>query len=183
MTTEIENTGTIWVFADHATDFTTATAANDFTSGLTYTDVQLDLTSLASTPAYRQSAKIDLGAARPSRFAFIAVVEHASAPTAGGTVDLWWAPSISGTSATANVGGVSGSDAAYTAAGTSQMQYIGSLTVKATTINAGLVGYLSPEFRYGSLVVGNSTSAAFQGDANEMHILMMPSVYDDSNNP
>src|SRR3989304_93606 len=93
------------------TDFGPA-AANDLRVG-TPTLVQLDMTSVADA-AYRQSTKVDLGAVRAPAYAVRAALEFAAGVVAGEIMDFWWAPSGSATAGTANAGGVSGADGAYT---------------------------------------------------------------------
>src|SRR3972149_4681794 len=93
------------------TDFGPA-AANDLRVG-TPTLVQLDMTSVADA-AYRQSTKVDLGAVRAPAYAVRAALEFAAGVVAGEIMDFWWAPSGSATAGTANAGGGSGADGAYT---------------------------------------------------------------------
>ena len=103
--------GTQIVFADHAGDFSPATA-NDLQQG-TPTTVQLATASVADAAA-RQSAKVDLGATRAATYNVMAAFEMAvSGLTAGLTLELYWAPSSDATAANSNPGGVSGSDSAY----------------------------------------------------------------------
>lgn len=168
-------------FADHATDFS-PTAANSLEVG-TPTDVQLDLTSLADGSA-RQSAKVDLGAIRAPAYHVRCAFEMAATPTAGDIIELYWAPSGSGTAGTANPGGVSGADAAYSgyssnlADSVKQLIYIGAFvcTVQVTTTVqiAEVQGMLVPPERYGSLVVKNESGAAFHSDAVESHVVFDP---------
>jgi hypothetical protein len=171
--------GVIIVFADTA-DHSPAAANNLGTR----TD-QIDLTSLGIN-AYRQSDKVDLGATRAAQYNIMAALEWASAPTAGGQVVFYWAPSPSATAANANPGGVSGSDAAYTGyssnAANSIRQLMGPIgfhtaTVQATTnVQIAFCGVFSPSERYGTLVVHNNTSQALVADAVEMSILLTPIV-------
>jgi len=172
--------GTPLVFADHAGDFA-PTAANSLEHG-TPTDVQLSLASVANNAA-RQSAKADLGANRAEAYAAYAAFEFAATPTAGNVVELWWNPSHSTTAGTANVGGCSGSDAAYSGyssnldASIKQLQYIGDFvcTAQATaTVQVVRVGVLYPEHRHGSLVVYNRSGAAFHSDDVECHVVLDP---------
>lgn len=164
--------GTPTVWAD-TTDY-----AGD---GGTRTD-QIDLTSLASGAA-RQGAKADLGATRAAVFAVTVGIEFDVAPTSGDIVSIWWAPSVSATAATANPGGISGSDAAYTGtAGDSladsilQLTLIGNLVVTsdAATVVEFQTFIFSPELRYGSPVVFNEADQALEGDAIEMFVTFTP---------
>lgn len=146
--------------------------------------VQIDLTSLASTAA-RQGVKVDLGALRAARYDVTLRPEFDVAPVSGRVVSLWWAPSESPTAGTANPGGVSGADAAYTGtAGDSladsirQLQLIGVLVATsdaATVVNQETFRFF-PSCRYGSPVVWNETDQAFEGDADEMSIIFTPVI-------
>jgi len=147
---------------------------------------QIDLDSLGNSPNARQSAKLDLGANRADRYGLMAALEWASAPTAGGIVDFYWAPSTSGTAGTGNPGNVSGADSAYTGYSSNlikslrHLERIGSFVCTAqatTTVQVAMVqGILVPKFRYGTLVVVNRTSQAFVADAVEMSILISPNI-------
>lgn len=146
--------------------------------------VQIDLTSLASTAA-RQGVKVDLGATRAARYDVTLRVEFDVAPTSSDIVSLWWAPSESAVAATANPGGVSGTDAAYTGtAGDSladsirQLQLVGELICTsdaATVVNQQSWAFF-PICRYGSPVVWNEADQAFEGDAVEMSIIFTPVI-------
>ncbi len=125
-------------FADHAGDFS-PTAANDL-QFLTPTECQLSLASVADGAA-RQSAKVDLGAARAQTYKVRAAFEMAATPAAGDLIELYWAPSSSPTAAIGNAANVSGSDAAYSGYSSNlvdsvkQLEYIGTFvcTVQITT--------------------------------------------------
>jgi len=169
-------------FADHANDFA-PTAANAIELG-TPTDVAIQLASVANNAA-RQSAKADLGANRYELYEVWAAFELAATPTAGNVIELWWAPSPSGTAGTANPGGVSGTNAAYTGyssnldASIKQLQYIGDFvcTAQATaTVQVARVGLLRPRHRYGSLVVYNKSGAAFHSDDVECNVVFYPQL-------
>ena len=146
--------------------------------------VQIDLTSVASTAA-RQGVKVDLGATRAARYDVTLRVELDVAPTSGNVVSLWWAASESPTAGTANPGGVSGADAAYTGtAGDSladsivQLIRIGILvcTSDAATVVQQQTWTFFPACRYGSPVVWNEADQAFEGDAAEMSIIFTPAI-------
>lgn len=148
---------------------------------------QIDLTSLASGAA-RQGAKKDLGDPRGAVYGVTLGIEMDVAPTSGDIVSLWWAASVSAVAGTANPGGVSGADAAYTgSAGDSladsilQLTLIGALpaTSDADTVIQIKTWLFSPESRYGTPVVYNETDQAFEGDAVEMFITFTP-IYDES---
>lgn len=184
---EMDGTPKQIVFADHAGDFS-PTAANDLrktTDASQELDVQLSLASV-SNGAYRQSAKVDLGENRAQWYKFRVAVEIAATPTASNAIDLYWAPSHSGTAGTGNAGGVSGSDSAYTgyssnaAAAVKQLDFIGSAIVTtqatATVQVIEVQGLFSPSERYGSLVVLNGSGAAIHSDDVEINIVADPYV-------
>jgi hypothetical protein len=95
---------------------------------------ELDLTGLADGTGW-QGAKGDLGATRPGMYAALLRWETgAAAPAAGTTVDVYWAASTSATAANDNVGGCTGSSAAWPADSAEdewakQLIYIGVLVL------------------------------------------------------
>jgi len=174
------------VFADHANDFSPA-AANDLrisTDGGKEADYDIQLANVADDAA-RQSVKADLGENRAAEYTVRAAFEFAATPTAGETVDLFWAPSHKSTAGTGNPGGVSGADAAYDGYGSNldaaleQLEFIGPFvaTAQATpTVQVGEVGVFAPGERYGSLVVVDRSGAAFHSDDVESHVVFDPIV-------
>jgi len=184
---EMDGTPEQIVFADHATDFSPASAGDlrVSTDGSNELDVQLDATSL-SDGAARQSAKFDFGANWARAYVVRAGVELAATPTAGAVIELYMGYSQSVTAGNGNPANLSGSDAAYTgyssnlADSVEQLHFIGQLvtTVQAT----GTVQYITmqnnfmPRGRYGILVVKNECGAAFHSDAVETHIVFDPIV-------
>lgn len=145
-------------------------------------DAAITMASLANG-SFRQSAKLDLGATRAEWYDVFADVEMAATPTAGATVDLYWAPSSSATAGTDNPANVSGTDAAYTgyssnaSAAALQLQNIGALilTAQATsTVQKGYVGRFSPAQRYGSLVVANNGGSAFHSSDTNVQFRLVP---------
>lgn len=145
-------------------------------------DVAITLTSVANNAA-RQAAKLDLGATRAAAYSVAADFEFAATPTAGATVEIWWAPSSSATAGTDNPGGVGGTDSAYSgyssnlAASVIQLQLIGVFvtTAQATaTVQKAFVGVLCPTMRYGTLVVYNKSGAAFHSSATNIQIVLTP---------
>lgn len=174
------------VFADHANDFS-PTAANDLrisTDGSNEDDYALQLADVADDAA-RQSAKADLGENRAAEYVVRAALEFAATPTAGETVNLFWAPSQSSTAANGNPGNVSGSDAAYDGysanldASLPQLEFIGPLVVTAQTtptVQVAEVGVFAPSQRYGSLVVVNRSGAALHSDDVESHVVFDPII-------
>lgn len=145
-------------------------------------DAAITLTSLANGSG-RQSVKLDLGATRAAQYRVKAAFEIAATPTAGATIDLYWAPSTSGTAGTDNPANVTGADAAYAGyssnltASIKQLVYIGSFvcTTQATsTVQAAIVGSFNPQLRYGSLVVVNNSGAALHSSATNMNVTIIP---------
>ena len=165
--------------------FSPADAGTNFTIG-SPTDAVLTLASLADG-AGRQSAKVDLGATRARQYEVLGCVDFTGeTPTAGNTVDYYWAPSTSGTAGSGNVAGNSGGDAAAPAGALGsitlaefldQCIFIGSLVVHdGASVQNGFVGVFSPPGRYGQLVVVNNSGDAFEADDVEMHQVMNPIV-------
>lgn len=145
-------------------------------------DAAITMTSVANNAA-RQSVKLDLGASRTPLYSVKASFEIAATPTAGNTIELYWAPSSSSSAGTDNPGNVSGTDAAYTgyssniADSVKQLQFIGSFvcTAQATaTVQSGFVGRFKPADRYGSLVVFNKSGAAMHSSATNISITLTP---------
>ncbi|KKL45002.1 hypothetical protein LCGC14_2360040 [marine sediment metagenome] len=172
--------GTPIVWAD-TTDYS-PTAARTLGSR---TD-QIDVTSLAAAAA-RQGVKKDLGAVRSMLYDVRINFQPAADPTAGGSVDVYWSPSQSGTADIGNVGHCTGADAAYAAVAgltlaelLAALHFVGSAPVAiqndADGVQSVHVGMFSPTARYGSPVIVNSCSQAFDGDAIEFALLFEPMV-------
>jgi hypothetical protein len=166
-------------------DYSPADAGTDFKIG-SPTEVVLTLSAVANG-AGRQSAKADLGATRARAYECLAAVDFTGeTPTVGGTVDIYWAPSTSGTAATGNVAGNSGGDGAAPdgALGSitlaefiRQCIYIGSLIVHdGASVQNGFVGVLAPTTRYGQIVLVNNSGDAFEADNVEMGVFLTPIV-------
>lgn len=163
--------GTQLLFADHATDFgaSPTTAANSLIIG-TPTDVQMDLTGVASGGGARQSAKAGLVTPWGNRWLVMACIEFETAPADGGTVEFYWASSPSSTAGTGNPGGTTGSDASFTdtTGNLGQMLRIGVLLVRNNVINIGQVGVFRPLHENGNLVIVNQASTSFRSTATAM---------------
>lgn len=145
-------------------------------------DALLTLTSVANA-ACRQGAKLDLGATRSEYYDVYMNVEIAATPTAGNTIDVYWAPSASATAGTDNPANASGADAAYTGyssnadASLPQLQFVGShvCTTQATaTVQKSYVGRFSPAQRYGSPIVRNGSGVALHSAATNMQLRFVP---------
>lgn len=150
-----------------------------------------DLITLASLAngAGRQSDKVDLGANRAPRYAVMGAFDFTGeTPTAGGRMDVYWAPSTSGTQANGNVAGNSGADAAAPggALGSitlpeflAQCEYIGSLVVHdGAVVQNGPLGVFTPATRYGQIVVVNNSGDALEADDVENHVVLVPIIDD-----
>ena len=181
----LQDYGTQLLFADHATDFGAAptTAANSLIIG-SPTDVQMNL-SVVADAAYWQSAKTATlartGTAWPIKWVFGACLEHTATPAAGTDCKFWWNPSPSATAGTANAGGASGTDLAYTAAGTDQLIFIGAMILRNNVINIDTnIGTIWLPHLYGSLVFQNNAGVAMvaDADADEIHITATPVIDD-----
>lgn len=173
------------VFANHAGDFG-PTGANDLritTDGSNELDVEWAPASLANG-SYHQSAKFDFGSKWGLGYLPRLAVELAATPTAGNTISVYLAPSHSATAATANPGGVSGSNGAYTGYSSNADASIKQLgrpisvfkvTAQATTTVQIMKGqpFQAPS-RYASIVVLNSSGAAFHSDDVEINLVFDP---------
>lgn len=172
--TQAQGTPIIWA---HGADFNPAGATDLGTTE----DYELDLTALGDGVA-RQGEKGDLGATRAAIYACFLRWETNTAPTAGLTVDVFWAASTSATAANDNAGGASGADGAWPGDSnedewSKQLIYVGTLvlTNDATTIQIGCINpAFSPPTRYGMPVVDNNSGQAAGADAVEMAFYMVP---------
>lgn len=142
----------------------------------------ITMTSVANNAA-RQSDKLDFGASRGRWYDVFAEVELAATPTAGNEIEHYLGPSSSATAGTDNLGGLGGSDAAYSGyssnldASIKQLISIGSLvcTAQATaTIQKGYVGRVYIPQRYAQLVVYNKSGAAFHSSAANVSFRFVP---------
>jgi len=163
--------------------FSPADAGTDYTIG-TPTNNVLTLSAVADG-AGRQSDKADLGAKRAPLWECFCSVDYTGETPAAGTIDIYWAPSTSGTQATGNVAGNSGADGAapdgVTETGMTLAEFldrcikIGSLiTTDSTTVQAGAAGYLVNPSRYGQIVLVNNGGDAFEADNVEMAVFLNP---------
>lgn len=151
-------------------------------SGITRTH-QILLEDVANAAA-REGAKADLGATRAAAYAVLVGLEFNVAPTAGTVVDVYWTCSYSGTAATGNTGGATGSDADYPADSSEaewvkQLIYVGSLVTtadaKGTPQYQCINERFSPPTRYGAPIVFNQSGQALNNDdANEMFVALIP---------
>ena len=165
--------------ADSATDWSADLASGDFENAtLTLSGVLDD--------AGRQSDKVDLGLVRPREWDLYGCVDlTGESPTAGATVEYYWAPSDSATQANSNTAGNSGADADAPGGAVpsgltldeflDQCIFIGALVVSndAAVFNA-YVDRFAPPSRWGQLIVVNRTGDTFEADDVEAHQLLKP---------
>lgn len=144
--------------------------------------VSMDLSGLTNGAA-QQSAKYTFPDPRAAEYVVFAENGWGSAPTAGGTVDYYWAPSLSSTAGTQNAGGCSGSDAAYTgyssnlADSLKDLIYIGSLVATAYAgAHKQVIGRFSPPTKYGMMVAVNNTSVTTSTSDTDNMVTIEPVV-------
>lgn len=146
---------------------------------------QIDLTGVLADNA-QQSDKVDFGASLDLEYVLASVMEFATAPTAGATVDFYISWSNESAAGSGNAGNASGADGPYTGYSANlsdslkQLQYVGSHV--ATVQAAGTpqvdtaVATISPRARYGTIIVHNNTAVSLAADANEMAVRLTPLV-------
>ena len=185
MATRVVSFGTPIILADSA-DYS-PTAGLGLTGTRTH---QLDLGGIGAG-TYRQSAKFDffVGGSSCAEYWFCKVsIPPASAPTAGGSAEIFLAFSDSSTAANNNPGNLSGSDGPYTgygAASTDADEQIGgqferlpkSLVFSADSdTHIADIGKFPVLSRYGIIVVRNSCSVAFATSAAQMSVQLFPII-------
>lgn len=162
------------VFA-HSADF----------DNLPYADtIELDLSSLGIGDS-RESVKADMmapitGDHLPQRWAVIGAFEHNVAPTATGSVDIYWAASPSATAGLSNPYLITGADAEIvtpTASFLGQLQFIGSVPLTNTVDVIHQKTFItSIPLRYGSVLVHNNSDQILETDADLMYVAFIPLV-------
>jgi hypothetical protein len=141
-------------------------------------DCAITLASLADG-AGRCGVKGDLGATFAARHAVTLELNMDVAPTAGKTVELYWAPSHDNTTFP---GGATGTDAAYKAGEEDewkkQLLPIGCLVVTndADAVVQTQVFVFSPPARYGCPVLINKAGQALEGDDDSHQITFTPLI-------
>lgn len=145
---------------------------------------QIDLTSLANGAA-RQGQKADLLSPRAGAFTVRVVVEPDVAPSSGATSEIYFGFSGSGTAGTDNPAGLTGADGAYTgttgdsladsvkALSTIPFIYLHTSDVAPIVLPQD-IGILYPILEWVSPVIVNSSGQAYEGDAIEMYIALIP---------
>lgn len=150
-------------------------------SGATGVTNTLTFEALAAGSA-RAGAEDDLGATIPPRIKVELRIETGTAPTAGGTVDLYFAWGDDGTT---YPGGVTGSDAAWPSDGNEdehnkQLEYVGSLvaTNDGTTVQVAGPWIVECKGRYLVPVVDNNMDQAVRDETtatdNDSRIIVTP---------
>ncbi len=141
-------------------------------------DYAITLASIADD-AGRCGAKADLGAAFAARYSMTVEINLDVAPTAGKTIEVYWAPSHDNTTFP---GGATGTDAAYSPGEEDewkkQLLHLGCVTVTADadTVVQTQAFVFSPPARYGCPVIINKTTVAFEGDNDSHQITLTPLV-------
>ena len=177
----LQKTGTSFVWAN--SDYSPGANTSLGTYSATYDIDPVDLAAAAA----RQSIKADLTATHAAEYQVDMTWEPVTDPAAGGTIDLYWSESASGTAAVGNMGGCTGADGAFTGYSTvtlavalTQMKYIGSFNVgvanDADGVQIGTVGVFNPVQRYGCLVVVNNTSVAMHSVSDELAVRFTPII-------
>ena len=168
----ISDTAIVW--ADFAGDYGDAIAG---------TEKQITLAALGIGDS-REGVKADMlidGAHLPQRWAVLVRIEMDVAVVDGDAVHIYWAASPSVTAGTLNPYLITGADAEIatpTAGFLGQLQYIGSVsltTAIATNVHQATFITTIP-LRYGSPLVFNDTTQAFEGDDVEMVVAFYPLV-------
>ncbi len=148
-------------------------------SGVTKT---LTFEALAAGSA-RMGAKADLGAAWDDEYILQLIIESGTAPTAGGTVDLYMACSYNDTTWPA---GITGSDGAWPADGNEDewSPQLGAPVISLVATNDGTTIMVQnpviwrPTSRYVVPVVDNNMSQAIRDEAtatnNDSRIILIP---------
>jgi len=161
--------------------------STDYNGDLGTRTDQIDLTSISATAA-REGDKLDFGVDRAQLWEMYGSVVFAVAPTSGESVDYYIGFSPSCTAGTANPGGTSGSDSAYTgteddslADSIKQLSYIGSLiaTADATGSSADFnqfqsIGIFKTPLQCGNPVFHNQTGQSTSAGAVFDGILIVP---------
>ena len=138
----------------------------------------ITLASLADD-AGRCGEKADLGATFAPRYAVTVEINLDAAPTAGNSIEIYWAPSHDNSTFP---GGATGTDAAYKPGEEDewkkQLLLIGCLvvTADADSVVQTQVFVFSPPGRYGCPVVINKTAQAFEGDNDDHQITLTPLI-------
>lgn len=154
---------------------------------------QLDLTGLAMS-AYRQSAKVDFGAARAKLWILGAAIEPGYIPQNRFDIDFYIGWSGSGTAANDNPANLTGVDGAWTGYGTtasdaddvlSALSHIGTLrlTRKVDVFVSSIIGTFIPMTRWGIVVVKNNLDVPLAADAVEMSVHLWPLIDENQDAP
>lgn len=140
-------------------------------------DGVITCTSLANAAA-REGDKIDLGANWARAWLVTFETKLVSAGTDRTEIELYTNQSTSGTAGTANCGGATGADAAFSNSSTLKHQWtpVGSIAV-ANSAGTGVQRQcyeFTPSARYQSPLVVNNSGVAFSGTAGDTIITWTP---------
>lgn len=141
-------------------------------------DYAISLASMGNGSG-QNGVKADLGARFARRYAVTVEINMDVAPTAGGCIEIFWAPSYDNTTFP---GGVTGTDDGYKSGEEDewkkQLLLIGCLVVTndADAVVQTQVFVFSPPARYGSPVVINKTGQSLEGDEDSHKITLTPLI-------
>jgi hypothetical protein len=141
-------------------------------------DKTITLAGLANG-AGRCGQTIDLGATFAREYLLTVEINLDTAPTAGETIEVHWAPSHDNTTFP---GGATGTDAAYKAGEEdewkTQLMLLGAVVVTADADSVVQTqGFIfSPPARYGCPVILNKSGVAFEGDNDDHQLTLTPIV-------
>lgn len=136
-------------------------------------DETLTLTSVGNS-AGRKGTSCDWGASFPQRLRVQLKTSCGSSPTAGNTIEVWWASSYDGSVFDGNL-----ADADAAASDTdviAQLHFVGALPVdNVTTIQYGSWVFMNPS-RYGFPVVFNRSGQTLGSTASDHGIYITPLI-------
>lgn len=141
-------------------------------------DHAITLASLADG-AGRCGEKIDLGEAFAREYLLMVELNLDTAPTAGNTVEIYWAASHDNSTFP---GGATGTDAAYKSGEEDewkkQLLFIGALvlTNDADSVVQTQGFVFRPPSRYGCPVIVNKSGVALEGDNDDHQLTLTPIV-------
>lgn len=141
-------------------------------------DYSLTCTSVTDANG-RQGAKGDLGANRARLYDVLFTSSVGSAATAGNEIELYWGASTSATAATANPGGLSGTDATFNTTPDEykqQLLFVGAL-VLSNNAGTGVQRQrfvFTPPCRYGMPVVVNKSGQTLGATSGDHTVTLTP---------
>lgn len=138
-------------------------------------DQTFTLKNLANA-ALRQTPKVDLGDPRPRRCSLKCIFQGQATPTAGAPIYIYASYSNSGTAGTANDGGASGTDAAYTVTGgTNRLQLVGTFICSAVATTDMITTFVFETLgRYVQFITDNECGVALVNTDNVSNLRLTP---------